>query len=129
MEQSTTTAAGWRIFPSHDYGERRVRLRLNAARIQATWPDSSPLVDEGGPMCRVPARSATAQWLLRRHEALQFLVEVLHDDELRSRGRLVRAAARLDHQKPLAAGHRRVPARLPRAIRLPRTRIPITTTR
>ena len=42
--------------------------------------------------------------LLGRHEALQFLGPVLHDDDLRWRGGLVRAAALLDHQEPLAVG-------------------------
>lgn len=41
---------------------------------------------------------------LRRHEALQLLDPVLYDDETRGRGGLVRAAALLDHEEPLAVG-------------------------
>ena len=38
------------------------------------------------------------------HEVLQLLKPVLDDDEARGQGRLVRVAAGLDHQKPLAVG-------------------------
>ena len=40
--------------------------------------------------------------LVRRHEPLQFLGPVLHDDEARGRSGLVRAITSLDHEKPLA---------------------------
>src|SRR5262249_58261827 len=41
--------------------------------------------------------------LLRRHEPLQLLVEVLDDDDLRRRAGRV-APARLEHQEPLTIG-------------------------
>lgn len=48
-----------------------------------------------------PQAAAAEGWLLRRHEAFQFLVEVLDDDNLRrGTGRVGRGG----HQKALAIG-------------------------
>ena len=41
---------------------------------------------------------------LHRYQAFQLLIPVLHDDDLRWRGGLFRAASLLDHQEPQAVG-------------------------
>ena len=51
-----------------------------------------------------PDVTSCARLSLRRHEALELLIEVLDDDEGDGRGGLLRAAALFDQQEPLAVG-------------------------
>jgi hypothetical protein len=77
-------------------------LRRRSMWAQCTCRSVSRTVG-AGQVCSPDAPSSgrlTPPRLPRRYETLQFLVEVLHDDELRRRG--LSAGHGLDHQEPLA---------------------------
>ena len=74
--------------------ERRVARSLDLAH--------AAFADQGGDFVGAEARATRLQrHSIRRHETFQLFKPVLHDDNLRRRGRLF---GFLDHQKALAIG-------------------------